>query len=57
MGSNMPMQGPHLDPQGPSFDTGYRQDQNLLLARAGSDPTLGFAASMACALPHQLILT
>ena len=44
MGQGMHVPGAGQMPQAGPFDMGYGQDQQrLLLARAGSDPTLGFA--------------
>lgn len=56
MGSTMHAHGSHAECQGVPFDMGYRQDHHLLLARAGSDPTLGYA-SMSCKLQHILVGT
>ena len=57
MGSTMHTHGTHAASEGAPFDMGYRQDHSMLLARAGSDPTLGFAANMSCEHQHSLVLT
>ena len=57
MGSTMHMHSMHADCEGAPFDMGYRQDHTMLLARAGSDPTLGFAANMSRERQHSLVLT
>ena len=57
MGSTMHMHGTHADSEGGPFDMGYRQDHSMLLGRAGSDPTLGFAANMSRERQHSLVST
>lgn len=52
MGPSMHAQTPNEVPQGGPFDMGYSQDHHLLLARAGSNPTLGFAPHISGGLQH-----
>ena len=56
MGPTMHMHGTHADCEGGPLNMGYRQDHSMLLARAGSDPTLGFAANMSRECQHSLVL-